>query len=101
MSGETDIEQARRAIQLGDRSSAARICGDILGKQADHIEALQLLCGIAEPGEADTVIGYLKRALALTGWWGDEAFHRARVAERIRSRPLGADMLFATEATRA
>ena len=44
---------------------------------------------------------YLKRALALTGWWGDEAFHRARVAERIRSRPLGADMLFATEATRA
>ena len=39
--------------------------------------------------------------VALTGWWGDEAFHRARVAERIRSRPLGADMLFATEATRA
>ena len=67
MSGETDIEQARRAIQLGDRPSAARICGDILGKQADHIEALQLLCGIAEPGEADTVIGYLKRALALDG----------------------------------
>ncbi|HEY3695348.1 acyl-CoA dehydrogenase family protein [Phenylobacterium sp.] len=32
---------------------------------------------------------YLKRALALTGAWGDEAFHRARVAERAYGAPLG------------
>jgi alkylation response protein AidB-like acyl-CoA dehydrogenase len=38
---------------------------------------------------------YLKRALALTGAWGDEAFHRARVSERIYGAPLGPSHTFA------
>jgi alkylation response protein AidB-like acyl-CoA dehydrogenase len=38
---------------------------------------------------------YLKRALALTGAWGDEAFHRARVAERAHGAPLGPRHTFA------
>ena len=40
---------------------------------------------------------FLKRALALTNWWGDTRFHRARVAARVFQWPLGADQLFATE----
>lgn len=38
---------------------------------------------------------YLKRTLALTGAWGDEAFHRARVAARIAAGALTPDQTFA------
>ena len=41
---------------------------------------------------------YLKRTLALTGAWGDEAFHRARVAERAFGAPLDPDQTFARSA---
>jgi len=40
---------------------------------------------------------FLKRALALTRAWGTPHFHRARVAERVFSRPTGPDMTFARE----
>ena len=44
---------------------------------------------------------FLKRALALTNWWGDARFHRERVAARVFSQPLGAGHTFAREAADA
>jgi alkylation response protein AidB-like acyl-CoA dehydrogenase len=41
---------------------------------------------------------FLKRAIALTTWWGTPAFHRARVAERVFAGPLGPDHTFEAEA---
>ncbi|MBN9061835.1 MAG: acyl-CoA dehydrogenase [Rhizobiales bacterium 65-9] len=41
---------------------------------------------------------FLKRALALSGWWGDAAFHRARAATRVFGRPLGPETTFAADA---
>ncbi|MFN8928285.1 MAG: acyl-CoA dehydrogenase family protein [Rhodospirillales bacterium] len=38
---------------------------------------------------------YLKRALALAGWWGDTTFHRRRVAARMLGGPIGPDLTFA------
>lgn len=40
---------------------------------------------------------FLKRALALTYAWGDPAFHRARVAERVFKHPLGPEHTFSRE----
>lgn len=44
---------------------------------------------------------FLKRTLALTQTWGTPAFHRARVAERIFTRPNGPDQTFAREEAHA
>lgn len=44
---------------------------------------------------------FLKRALALSNWWGDMTFHRQRVEQRVFSHPLGADRTFASEAAHA
>jgi alkylation response protein AidB-like acyl-CoA dehydrogenase len=41
---------------------------------------------------------HLKRTLSLTGAWGDEAFHRARVAARAFGAPLDPDQTFARSA---
>lgn len=41
---------------------------------------------------------FLKRALALSTWWGDARFHRGRVAARVFNQPLGAEYTFATTA---
>jgi alkylation response protein AidB-like acyl-CoA dehydrogenase len=41
---------------------------------------------------------YLKRTLALTGAWGDEAFHRTRVAQRVFAASLDPDQTFARSA---
>jgi alkylation response protein AidB-like acyl-CoA dehydrogenase len=41
---------------------------------------------------------FMKRALALTYAWGDPAFHRARVAERLFGFDAGPDQLFEHEA---
>ena len=40
---------------------------------------------------------FLKRALALTAWWGGPALHRDRVAARVMTQPLGPDFTFARE----
>lgn len=44
---------------------------------------------------------FLKRALALSSWWGDARFHRERVAARVFDQPLGADRTFARETEHA
>lgn len=41
---------------------------------------------------------FLKRTLALTQTWGTPALHRARIAQRMFTRPLGPDQTFAREA---
>ena len=41
---------------------------------------------------------FLKRALALTYIWGTPEFHRARIAARMFSQPMGPDQTFAREA---
>lgn len=42
---------------------------------------------------------YLKRALALRFAWGDEAYHRERILQRITRLPNGAERTFASEFT--
>jgi len=44
---------------------------------------------------------FLKRALALTQTWGTPAFHRARIAQRIFTQPMGPDQTFARETQNA
>ncbi|MBH1997562.1 MAG: acyl-CoA dehydrogenase family protein [Sphingomonadaceae bacterium] len=44
---------------------------------------------------------FLKRALALTQAWGTPTFHRARIAARIFSQPMGPDQTFARESENA
>lgn len=44
---------------------------------------------------------FLKRALALSSWWGDRRFHLDRVAYRAFSLPLGAEHTFAREPAHA
>jgi alkylation response protein AidB-like acyl-CoA dehydrogenase len=44
---------------------------------------------------------FLKRAIALTNWWGGPVFHRARVAARVFGAPLGPEHTFAREADHA
>ena len=40
---------------------------------------------------------YMKRALALRASWGDAAFHRQRVIDRVTRLPIGPDFTFASE----
>jgi alkylation response protein AidB-like acyl-CoA dehydrogenase len=55
--------------------------------------AIQVHGAMGYSWEVDAHI-YLKRALALAGAWGDEAFHRARVMRRIFDAPVGPDQTF-------
>lgn len=41
---------------------------------------------------------FLKRTVALTQTWGTPAYHRARIATRIFTQPMGPDQTFAREA---
>ena len=44
---------------------------------------------------------FLKRAVALTQTWGTPAYHRARIATRIFTQPMGPDQTFARESENA
>lgn len=44
---------------------------------------------------------FLKRAIALTEWWGGTAFHRRRVEARVFAGLLGPEFTFAREAANA
>lgn len=44
---------------------------------------------------------FLKRALALSYWWGDLRYHKNRIAERALNHPLGAGTTFTSEARNA
>lgn len=107
-SAQVTVEFARPVVQ----AAAAAI-----GRQDDHARArvshakLVALEAADQAGRSSIQVhgamGYswevdvhffLKRAMALTYAWGDPAFHRARVAERLFRHPAGPDQLFAHEA---
>lgn len=72
---------------------AATAAADLAGQTAVQVHG-----AMGYSWEVD-VHFFLKRALALTGAWGDRSFHLARVAHRLfdSDLPLGADRTFARE----
>lgn len=81
------------------RASHARIVALEAADQAARA-AIQVHGAMGYSWEVDVHL-FLKRTLALTGSWGNPAFHRARVAERLFTRPAGPDQTFAREAEHA
>ncbi len=108
---QTRIEFARpvvyaAAAQIGqqDLFSRARVshaklaalaAADLAGRTA-----IQVFGAMGYSWETDVHL-FLKRALALAGAWGDEAFHRARVTERAFAAPVTPDQTFARAAAAA
>lgn len=95
------VYAAAAQLAQGDVFSRARVSHARLAAA----EAADLACRTAV--QVHGAMGYswevdvhffLKRALALSSWWGDAVFHRRRVAERAFGRPLGPDTTFAAEA---
>jgi alkylation response protein AidB-like acyl-CoA dehydrogenase len=88
----------------GDVFSRARIShAKLAATEAADLacrSAVQVHGAMGYSWEVDVHV-FLKRALALTSWWGDARLHRARVAARIFERPLGADQTFATDSQNA
>ncbi len=106
-SAQTAIEFARpvmlaaaATVAQGDiyaraRASHARIVALEAADQAARA-AIQVHGAMGYSWEVDVHL-LLKRALALTGCWGTPAFHRARIAARLFTRPAGPDQTFAKE----
>ena len=97
------VYAAAGQLSQGDVFSRARVSHARLAAA----EAADLACRTAT--QVHGAMGYswevdvhffLKRALALSSWWGDARFHRERVAARAFTLPLGPDTLFAAGATR-
>jgi alkylation response protein AidB-like acyl-CoA dehydrogenase len=97
------VQAAAAQLPAGDLFARARVSHAKLAalgaaEQAART-AIQVHGAMGYSWEVD-VHFYLKRALALAGAWGDEVFHRRRVAERLSAAPLGPDRTFAREAAR-
>jgi len=58
--------------------------------------ALQVHGAMGYSWEVDVHL-FLKRALALDSAWGTQAFHRARIAQRLLKQPLGPEYTFTRE----
>ncbi|RYE00658.1 MAG: acyl-CoA dehydrogenase, partial [Sphingomonadales bacterium] len=110
-SAQVAIEFARpvvlaAAAQFGQRDlySCARISHAkiVALEAADQAAraAIQVHGAMGYSWEVDVHL-FLKRSLALTGSWGTPAFHRARIAERLFTRPSGPDHTFARETEHA
>ena len=99
------VYAAAAQFRGGDTLSAARISHAKLaaGEAAELAcrTAIQVHGAMGYSWEVD-VHFFLKRALALSGAWGDRAFHRRRVAHRLfeTALPIGADQTFANEDNR-
>lgn len=95
------VQAAAAAIGRQDAFSRARISHAKLValEAADQAgrSSIQVHGAMGYSWEVDVHL-FLKRALALTYAWGDPAFHRARVAERLFGFSTGPDQLFAYEA---
>lgn len=110
-SAQTAIEFARPVVMAaaatvsrGDiysraRASHAKIIALEAADQAART-AIQVHGAMGYSWEVDVHL-FLKRGLALTGSWGTPAFHRARIATRLFTRPAGPDQTFAKETTHA
>lgn len=87
-------------LAQGDRCARARIShAKLAAAEAADLAArtaIQVHGAMGYSWEVD-VHFFLKRALALTGWWGSPALHRARVADRVLNGRLGPDQTFAKE----
>lgn len=98
------IHAAAAQLANRDAQSRARIShAKIVAAEAADLGArtsIQVHGAMGYSWEVD-VHFFLKRALALTFAWGDPAFHRARIAERMYSQPLGPDQTFARETENA
>lgn len=105
------IEFARPVVQAAaadfanrDAQSRARISqAKFMALEAADVAsrtAVQVHGGMGYTWEVD-VHFFLKRTLGLTYTWGDPAFHRNRVAERMFTQPLGPDQTFSREVKNA
>ena len=94
------VQAAAAGIAAQDAHSRARVSHAKLValEAADQAArtAIQVHGAMGYSWEVD-VHFFLKRALGLTFAWGDPAFHRARVAERLFGFPAGPDTLFARD----
>lgn len=108
-SAQVKIEFARPVVHAGaamlaqgDLYSRARISqAKLAAAEAADLAArtaIQVHGAMGYSWEVD-VHFFLKRALALTTWWGTPALHRARVADRVLNGRLGPDQTFAKETT--
>lgn len=110
-SAQTAIEFARpvvlaAAATIGEsdiyaraRVSHAKLAALEAAEQAARA-SLQVHGAMGYSWEVDVHL-FLKRVLALKATWGTPAFHRARIAERVFTRPMGADQTFARETDHA
>jgi hypothetical protein len=88
-------EIGHRDVHSRARVSHARIVALEAADQAARA-SIQVHGAMGYSWEVDVHL-ILKRALALTGAWGTPAFHRARIAARLFTRPTGPDQTFARE----
>jgi alkylation response protein AidB-like acyl-CoA dehydrogenase len=106
-SAQVAVEFARPVVQAAaamighqDAHSRARVShAKLVALEAADIAArasIQVHGAMGYSWEVD-VHFFLKRALGLTYAWGDPAFHRARVADRLFGFPAGPDQLFARQ----
>jgi alkylation response protein AidB-like acyl-CoA dehydrogenase len=92
-------EIGHRDVHSRARVSHARIVALEAADQAARA-SIQVHGAMGYSWEVDVHL-FLKRALALTGAWGTPAFHRARIAARLFTRPTGPDQTFARETLHA
>ncbi|WP_281985026.1 acyl-CoA dehydrogenase family protein [Thalassorhabdomicrobium marinisediminis] len=94
------VYAAAAALPQHDDFSRARVSHAKLaaGAAADLAArtAIQVHGAMGYSWEVD-VHFFLKRAIALENTWGTPAFHRARVAHRVLTQPLGPEHTFARE----
>lgn len=86
----------QRDVHSRARVSHAKIVALEAADQAARA-AIQVHGAMGYSWEVDVHL-FLKRSLALAGSWGTPGFHRARIAERMFTRPLGPDRTFDREA---
>jgi alkylation response protein AidB-like acyl-CoA dehydrogenase len=98
------LHAAAAMIDHADRYSRARIShAKLVATEAADIAArtaIQVHGAMGYSWEVD-VHFFLKRAIALTNWWGGPAFHRSRVADRVLDGKLGPEHTFTHEAANA
>jgi alkylation response protein AidB-like acyl-CoA dehydrogenase len=92
-------EIGHRDAQARARISHAKLVALEAADQAARA-SIQVYGAMGYSWEVDVHL-FLKRALALTQNWGTPAFHRARIAARIFTQPMGPDQTFAREAEHA
>jgi len=94
------VAAAAAEIGAGDVQSRARVShAKLVALEAADEAArasIQVHGAMGYSWEVDVHL-FLKRAVALTQTWGTPAFHRARIADRIFSQPMGPDQTFARE----